>query len=184
METQNTLIAVEEFNGKYKINEDYRPIAEALKAKFKELEYVPVKNILFIENMDDKRKKNNAIVHAQISKVPGKWEEIIFQITKKHFEYMIEIFKENNYSMSREQIVAMIYHELRHIQLVTKKDGREIDIVSHEVEDWINMVEKLGLNWASTKGQIPNLLDEDINWESIEGPANLFPAETSLKLVK
>ncbi|MHB8124670.1 MAG: putative metallopeptidase [Desulfitobacteriaceae bacterium] len=184
MENRQNIIAVQEFDGKYKINESYRPIAESLKAKFKELEYVPVKNILFIENAEDKRKKNNSIIYAQISKMPGKWEEIIYQITGKYFEYMLEIFKENTIAMSREQIVALIYHELKHIQLVKLKDGPKVDIIRHDVEDWFNMVEKLGVNWASTKGSIPNLLDEDINWESIEGPANLFPAETSLKLVK
>lgn len=57
MENQNTLIAVEEFHGKFKINESYRPIAKAL-----------------------------------------------------------------------------------------------------DVEDWANMVEKLGINWASTKASIPNIL--------------------------
>jgi predicted metallopeptidase len=184
MEDQKGIIAVEEFNGKYKINEDYRPIAEALKEKFKELEYVPVKNILFVENTEDSRKKNNSIVYAQISKMPGKFEDIIYQVTQKRFEYMLEIFKENTILMSREQIIALIYHELKHIQLVQSKDGPKIDIVRHEVEDWLNMVEKLGLNWASTRGSIPNILDEDIKWESIEGPHNLFPAETSLKLVR
>lgn len=183
MDTQN-IIAVDEFNGKYKINENYRPIAEALHAKYEELMYVSVKNILFIENTEDKRKKNNSIVYAQISKMPGKWEDIIYQITKKHFEYMLEIFKENTASMSRPQIIALIYHELKHIQLVKSDQGPKIDIVNHDVEDWFNMVEKLGVNWAITKGHIPNLLDKDVNWESIEGPANLFPAETSLKLVK
>jgi predicted metallopeptidase len=184
MEDQKGIIAVEEFNGKYKINENYRPIAEALFAKYKELEYVPVKNILFIENTEDKRKKNNSVVYAQISKMPGKFEDIIYQVTQKRFEYMLEIFKENTILMSREQIVALIYHELKHIQLVQSKDGPKIDIVRHDVEDWLNMVEKLGLNWASTRGSIPDLLDEDINWESIEGPLNLFPVETSLKLVR
>jgi len=184
MEAQKSIIAVEEFGGKYKINENYRPIAAALISKFPELMYVPVDNILFIENMEDKRKKNNGIVYAQISKMPGKWEEIIYQITKKQFEYMLEIFKENTEGMSRAQITALIYHELKHIQLVRSDQGPKIDIVRHDVEDWFNMVEKLGTNWASTKGSIPNLLDEDVNWESIEGPANLFPAETSLKLVK
>ncbi|MFZ3172055.1 MAG: putative metallopeptidase [Carboxydocellales bacterium] len=184
MDAQKDIIAVEEFNGKYKINEDYRPIAEGLFAKFKELEYVPVKNILFIENTEDKRKKNNSIIYAQISKMPGKFEDIIYQVTKKHFEYMLEIFKENTLQMSRQQIIALIYHELKHIQLVRTPDGPKVDIVRHDVEDWFNMVEKLGVDWASTKGQIPNLLDENINWESIEGPDNLFPAETSLKLVK
>lgn len=184
MEDNKNIIAVDEFNGKYKINENYRPIAQALVEKFKELEYVPVKNILFIENLEDKRKKNNAIVYAQISKVPGKWEEIIYQVTEKHFDYMMEIFKENTTEMSREQIIALIYHELRHIQIVTKKDGRELDIVAHDVEEWLNMAEKLGLNWQSTMSQVPDLLADGVDWNSIEGPMNLFPAETSLKLVK
>ena len=184
MEVVKGIVAVDEFNGKYKINENYRPIAEALTTKYKELECVPVKNILFIENTEDKRKKNNSIVYAQIGKMPPKFEEIIYQITGKHFDYMLEVFKENTIPMSREQIVALMYHELRHIQIVTKKDGREIDIVGHDVEDWINMVEKLGLNWAGTMSQVPDLLDKNINWESIEGPYNLFPAETSLRVVK
>lgn len=184
MEAQKGIIAVDEFNGKYKINENYRPIAEALFAKYKELKYVPVKNILFIENTEDKRKKNNSIVYAQISKMPSKFEEIIYQVTQKHFEYMLEIFKENTREMSREQVIALIYHELKHIQLVQTSDGPKIDIVRHEVEDWLNMVEKLGLNWASTRGSLPDLLDKNVNWETIEGPQNLFPAETSLKLVR
>jgi predicted metallopeptidase len=184
MEEQKSIIVVDEFGGKHKINENYRLIAQALKSKFKELECVPVNNILFIENLEDKRKKNNAIVYAQISKTPGKWEDIIFQVTGKHFDYMMEIFKENTAPMSREQIIALIYHELRHIQIVTKKDGRDLDIVAHDVEEWLNMAEKLGLHWQSTMSQVPDLLAEGVNWESIEGPMNLFPAETSLRLVK
>lgn len=184
MKENKNLIVIDEFNGKYKINENYRPIAEALKAKFEELQYVPVKNILFIENTEDKRKNNNKIVYAQISKVPGKWEEIIYQVTGKYFHYMLEIFKENTMLMSREQIVALIYHELRHIQLVQKKDGPSIDIIGHEVEDWLNMVEKLGLSWNATRGQIPDLLADGVDWDTIEGPMNLFPEETSLRLVK
>lgn len=183
MEVKN-FITIEEFSGKYKINENYRPIAEALKAKFEELQYVPVKNILFIENTEDKRKNNNKLVYAQISKIQGKWEEIIYQVTGKYFNFMLEVFKENTALMSREQIVALIYHELRHIQLVQKKDGPSIDIIGHEVEDWLNMVEKLGLSWAGTKGQIPDLLADGVDWNTIEGPMNLFPAETSLRLVK
>lgn len=184
MESKDNLIAVEDFHGKYKINENYRPVARALKAKFDELEHAPVENILFIENLEDKRKKNNKLVYAQVSKTPGKWEEIIYQVTGKHFDFVMEIFKENTALMSREQIVALIYHELRHIQLVQKKDGPDIDIVGHEVEDWLNMAEKLGLNWAETRGQIPDLLANGVDWNTIEGPMNLFPAETSLRLVK
>lgn len=183
MENQN-IIAVESFDGKYRINEFYRPIAEALQKKYKELQYALVKNILFIENMDDKRKKNNKVIYAQISKIPGKWEELVYQMTKKRFEYMLEVFKENIWELDRAQIVALIYHELKHIQMISTGDGPKIDIVGHDVEDWSNMIEKLGVDWAKSKGYVPDLLEDGVNWESIEGPASLFPAEASLKLVK
>lgn len=179
-----SIIMVDEFDGKYKINESYRPIAKALKAKYQELQYVPVGNILFIENLEDKRKNNNMTVYAQISKLPGKWEEIIYQITEKSFEYMLEIFKENTREMSREQIVALIYHELKHIQFIKSDKNPRVGIVGHDIEDWANMIEKLGGNWPSTKGSIPDLLDENINWETIDGPPTLFSAEKGLRVVK
>lgn len=176
MQTSN-LIVVKEFNGKHRINDAYRPIAEALKAKYRELEHIPVKHILFIENTEDKRKKNKATVFAQIGKVPDRWGDIIYQTTGKHFSYVMEIFRNNITEMSREQIIALIYHELRHI-------GYDGDLISHDIEDWANMVEKLGVNWAGTKAYIPDLLDKDIDWESIEGPETLFPAENTLRVVK
>lgn len=184
MKTQKNIIVVNEFSGKYKINESYRPIAHALKKKFKELEHIPVSSIIFVENLEDKRKKNNKIIYAQISKIPGKWQDIIYQITDQSFEYMLEIFKENIWDMSREQIIALIYHELKHIQLIKDDNGPKIDIVSHDIEDWANMIEKLGVNWANTKASIPNLLNDAVDWDSITGPANLFSNETILRVVK
>lgn len=183
MENQKSIITVKDFNGKYKINEHYRPIAEALKKKFIELQYVPVKNILFIENLEDKKKKNNSIVYAQVSKVQGKWMDIIYQVTGKYFEYMIEIFKENTIEFSREQMIVLIYHEMRHIQLVKTPDGSKIDIVNHEIEEWVNILEKLETNWAEAKGYIPDLLADGVDWNSIEGPMNLFN-QPGLRLVK
>jgi len=183
MENQN-IVTVEEFNGKFKINDFYRPIAAALQEKFKkELQWVPVKNILFIENQEDEKKKNNKIVCAQISKVPEKWADIVYQITGKHYEYMMEIFRENIGHMNREQIVALIYHELRHIQLIPG-DAPKIGLVGHDVEDWQEMIEKLGAGWNATLTEIPDLLDKDVTWENIEGPPTLFPAETGLRRVK
>jgi len=177
-------IKIEDFVGKYRINESYRPIAEALKEKFKELEYVPVSSIIFIDNTETKKKKNNTIIFAQVGKVPDKWKDIIYQFTGKFYSFMIEVFKENTAEMSREQIIALIYHELRHIQLVTKKNGSEITIVSHEVNDWLNMINRLGLYWNSTDNNIPDLLDQEVNWDNIMGPMNLFQSNPPLRIVK
>lgn len=180
---EENIVTVKKFTGKFKINDSYRPIAEALKKKYKELEYAPIPNILFIENLEDKRKKGNAKVYAQISKMPKKWEDIVYQITGKTFEYILEIFKENIWDMDRGQIVALIYHELRHIQLVVTEGSSKVDLVAHDIEDWSNMVEKLGRDWANTKATIPDLLDEDVDWDSIEGPPNFLNLE-GIRLVK
>ena len=183
-EERNDIIIVEDFCGKFQINENYRPIAEALKNKFQELEHVPVNDIIFIDNTETKKKKNSSIVYAQVGKVPDKYRDIIYQFTGKYFGFMIEVFRENTAEMSREQIIALIYHELRHIQLVIKKNGSEITIVGHEVNDWLNMIEKLGLDWNSTKSNIPDLLNENINWGNIMGPMNLFQDNPPLRIVK
>jgi hypothetical protein len=180
----NDIISIQDFAGKFVINENYRPIAEALKNKFQELEVVQVNSIIFIDNTETKKKINNSIVYAQVGKIPEKYKDIIYQFTGKYFSFMIEVFKENTVEMSREQMIALIYHELRHIQLVRKKNSAEITIVSHEVNDWLNMIEKLGVNWNNPKSDIPNLLDNNINWDSITGPMNLFQDNPPLRLIK
>lgn len=177
MENTNELIQVEEFTGKYFINEAYRPVAQALIKKYKEIKHIIVNEILFIEDTESKKKKNGQIVFAQIGLIPDKWDDVIYQLTGRRFGYMMEIYKLNISMMSREQIYALIYHELRHID----RDGK---LVGHDIEDWINMIEKLGADWGSTRASIPNILDGDVDWESITGPATLFPAETTLRVVK
>lgn len=176
MDTQN-IVAVNEFNGKFRINESYRPIAAALIKKYPELKHIAVESILFVEDMESAKKNKGQIVFAQISTIPKKWSDIVYQATGQPFDYLLEVYKISTGMMSREQIIALIYHELRHIAT----DG---SLKGHDIEDWTNMVEKLGVNWNVTKGFIPDLLAADVDWESIEGPANLFPAETTLRVVK
>lgn len=177
MKNQENIIAVKEFTGKFLINESYRPIAAALIKKYPELNHIAADSILFVEDTESVKKNKGQTVFAQISTIPEKWSDIVYQTSGQPFEYLLEIFKINTAMMSREQIIALIYHELRHIG----KDGKLVD---HEISDWVNMIEKLGADWNSTKGYIPDLLDEEVDWESIEGPANLFPAETTLGVVK
>ena len=177
MKNQENIIAVKEFTGKFLINESYRPIAAALIKKYPELNHIAADSILFVEDTESLKKNKGQTVFAQIGTIPEKWSDIVYQTSGQPFEYLLEIFKINTAMMSREQIIALVYHELRHI-------GTDGSIKGHDIEDWTNMVEKLGLDWANTKGSIPNLLSDGVDWESIEGPANLFPAETTLRVVK
>ena len=40
--------------------------------------------------------------------------------------------------------------------------GEMEKIVDHDINDWINMIEKLGVNWNTTRAGIPNLLSEGL----------------------
>lgn len=177
MDSSKNIITVNEFVGKYKISESYRPIARALIKKYEELKHIAVDSILFVEDTETIKKNKGQIVFAQISTISEKWSDIVYQATGQTFDYLMEIYKLNIMQMSREQIIALIYHELRHI-------GADGKIIDHEINDWTNMIEKLGIDWNSTQGSIPNLLAEGVDWKSIEGPVNLFSAETTLRVVK
>lgn len=177
MKNQESIITVNEFTGKFLINESYRPIAQALVKKYEELKHIAVDSILFVEDTESVKKAKGQIIFAQIGTIPEKWSDIVYQTSGQPFDYLMEIYKLNTMQMSREQIVALIYHELRHI-------GADGKIIDHEINDWTNMIEKLGIDWNSTQGSIPNLLAEGVDWKSIEGPVNLFSAETTLRVVK
>ncbi len=183
-EEAKNLVVVDEYGGEYLINEAYRPIAEQLKVKFEELKWAPVKSILFIDRQETKQKHANRTVFAQVSKIPNRFQDIIYQLTGRNFTFMIEVFKANTIHMTRAQIVALLYHEMRHIQLVTTDTGSDIKLVGHDIEDWAQMIEKLGADWNTSKRAIPDLLDDSVtDWDSIEGPPTLF-TEASLRLVK
>lgn len=165
----------------YCINEAYRPIAEKLRNKFAELKHVPVENILFVERQEGKLKSNNKKVLGKVSKISSRYNEIIFQLTGQQYDFMIEIFKADTVHMTREQIVALIYHEMRHIQLVVNSG---IKIVGHDIEDWHEMTAKLGLDWNVSGKMVPDLLGENItDWNSIEDPQVTF-IDVKLQVVK
>lgn len=173
------IVKVDEWTGKWLINEAYRPIAEQLCRKFtKEIGHIATEEILFIDNGEAKKMAKGKKIFAQIGTIPAKYSEIVEQMTKKRFYYVMEFFKPHTDQLSKEQIVAVVYHELRHI-------GSDGKIIDHHITDWIEMIDKLGPAWVSTKGSIPDLLDEAVvNWDSIQGPLCLFPNESKLQVVK
>ena len=171
------LVVVPEWTGDYLVNDSYRPIAEQLCRKFTRELYAESEEILFVDNLKDRKKVKGGLVFAQISLIQPKMSEIIEQMTGHKFKFVIEFFKRSMELMSREQIIALVYHELRHISI----DGKLID---HDIADWAEMLTRIGPNWASTRASIPDLLDDSLTkWEDIEGPMTLFPRESRLEMV-
>ena len=166
------VVVVKEWSGKYQINEFYRPIAKKLVEKFPELIHVQPKGILFLDNTQGKKEHRGKKVLAQISMFPEKWNQIIYQLTGRAYLYMIEFFKENLQEASREQIIAVVYHELKHI-------GKDGELVAHDIEDWDVMYHKLGHDWTAKNRDIPDLLGYGVDWDNILQPS-LFQAVSDL----
>ena len=164
--------------GKYTINDAYVQIARILVDKYDELDNIPVHKILFVD-VDGKKEKGGKVILAQVSAMPEKWQDLIKQTSGYPYDFVMEIFKQYTCTLTQNQIVALIYHELRHIQDV---EG-EFKVVLHDIEDWTEMIEHFGPNWNAEGAELPNLLDEDVYWDDIL-PMTLFPDETRLKLVK
>jgi hypothetical protein len=86
---------------------------------------------------------------------------VLYQLAGNGLIYFMEIFKQHTHCMTPAQITALVYHELRHID-------RFGELCAHDIEDWGLMVSRLGLRWCHDDN-IPNLLDEGVNWDNICG---------------
>jgi len=155
------LVVVTEFTGKFKINDFYREPAERLVHKFDQLKHIPVASILFVENLDGKGKSKNKIKLAEVRKIPERWYDMIYQLSGKKFDYMIEFYRENIDRKTPEQILIALYHELRHIGL----DG---DLIHHDNEDFTEIAAAIGFDWTGDNRFFANILADGVNWETLE----------------
>lgn len=147
---------------KYKINEIWRSVAEALCDKYPELGHIDVDQIIFLDNIKSKGKSRGRRIYAQTGLVSERWQEIVYQMTGQAFSFFIEFFKENTRHLSREQMIVLLYHELRHID----EEGK---IIAHHIEEWSEVLEGLGPGWAFPGKAIPDLLGDDVDWNALTG---------------
>jgi RecA-family ATPase len=175
---EQDIVVVDEFYGKYKINEFYRDPAEKLVRKFDQLKHIPVVSILFVENLDGKGKSKNKVKLAEIRKIPERWYDLIYQMTGRKFEYMIEFYRENIERKTPEQILIALYHELRHI-------GPSGDLIHHDHEDFSEIAGAIGFDWSADNRFFASILAEGVNWDTLDLQTRLFGEEnTNLRRVK
>ncbi|WP_129600594.1 putative metallopeptidase [Anaerophilus nitritogenes] len=153
-------------------NYRYRPIAERLVEKFEEISHVKPRLILFLEDTEwepGTAKQpwiaQTKLANKQLQRMTG-------------YQYIIETREYYTEKMQVEQLAALLYHELRHID----KDG---SILKHDVEDWSNLVATLGKDWATTQATIKNILDEEFEqWNELEPVAKQLNMFNGLKVAK
>ncbi|PHV69223.1 hypothetical protein CS063_16915 [Sporanaerobium hydrogeniformans] len=130
------------------MNEWYKPIARELIYKFKELQHIAEYKILFIE---DRKWEPGAAAYnwkARIKKTNLEFE------AGTGYDYILETRKYYTEKISKEQLVLMIYHELRHI-------GKDGEIIHHDIEDWSDIVATFGTHWHVKGQEILSILDEE-----------------------
>lgn len=140
--------------GKFKIsNYLYYDLVVKLVNKFKELKHIDYRSILFLvdEMWEPGSAKRNWI--AKTSKANAQLK------ASWGYYYIIEIRQHYTDQMDDAQVVALIYHELKHI-------GKGGELNDHDIEDWENMIATLGKDWMAENTSIPNILDDDFAYWS------------------
>lgn len=155
-------------------NNWYRPIVWRLRDKFEEFKHLKPDKILFIEDRDWEEPKSDKQKRQWIARIRVPNKEFI---AVTGYEYILETRNFYIERLQSEQIVAILYHELRHI-------GKDGDLVQHDIEDWGNMVASLGADWATTQGMIKDILEEDFSWEDLPSIAEQLNLFKHLKAVK
>lgn len=176
MDSKN-LVVIKEFNGKFRINDFYRDPAEKLVNKFDLLQHIPVESILFVENLNGKGKTKNKVKLAEVRKIPERWYDLIYQMTGRKFEYMIEFYRENLERKTPEQILIALYHELRHI-------GPTGDLIHHDHEDFSEISQAIGFDWTGDHRFFANILADGVSWDTLELQTKLSLDSPGLRLAK
>lgn len=140
-------------------NDMYGHIAELLVEKFVELAHINVNKILFLEDVQWELK------------APGK-RQWMARASKANawltntwgYRFVIQFRRYFTEKMSEEQLIALIYHELRHI-------GYYDEIIPHDIEDWSNMVATMGKDWTDANSSIIDILDDEFpGWQDFKVP--------------
>ena len=137
------------------MNYKYETIARALILKFPEFGHLLESEVkfLFIEDTDYTDPENGKYQwKARIKKCSSDF------VAATGYNYIIETRRWFISQMKMEQVIAVIYHELRHIAL----DGT---LMHHDIEDWSNMVATLGKNWTDKRAEIINILSDEFDHE-------------------
>ncbi len=170
MSDQSRLVIVEEWSGKFQVNEYYREIAESLVKKYDELRHIAVPSILFVDNTSGSGKNKDKVKYAQIGTIPEKWQDILKQTTNRSFYYMLEVFRKNLEELTFNQVVLILYRELRKI-------GKDGDLKTYQIEEWGDVLHTVGHDWDGKNRLIPNLLEANGNWELMRQPRLFEPLE-------
>ena len=128
------------------INEEYNEIMHELIEERSELEHIKYSDVTIIcLSSCHRKKKNGGKVYGQCEKVQEKNKWSI------PCDFTITIFEPNIIGFTDEQLRILIFHELLHVGVACG----EYYIRPHDLEDFKQIVNEFGTDWAEVKDDIP-----------------------------
>lgn len=102
--------------------------------------------------LSDKEKKSKGhLVHADCKKVPDEWKWCC------KYDFLITIYHPNIEYLDDDQRRTLIWHELKHIGVENGLVAPKYSIISHDIEDFKDILQSQGLDWSKRKES-----DEDV----------------------
>lgn len=110
--------------------------------------------VLGVSNKERPEKSNKLAVCKPIKGV----NKSLMQINNISTRYVIELYFSDYNQWNNSQKIAVLFHELLHI------DSEIGKTVKHDVEDFRIMVDKLGVDWFNDP-ELPNILAEKVDFD-------------------
>ena len=125
-------------------NERWREIAEGLIEREPRLAHIDGSDVRIAYLSSDAEKRSHGkVVRGTCEKVPAKWQWSL------PFDFAITVFEPNVADLDEERVRRLLYHELLHVGVDLDDEGNErYSVVPHDVEDFREMVERFGIDWA------------------------------------
>lgn len=143
------------------VNSKMRPIADGLIKKYDELHHIDLEKILFVVNHKSAGSKKRVVL-ANTTRIPTKWGDVLYQLGAVRYEFMIEFYAKTTSVLDQNQMIALVYSELRRI-------GPEGEIIAPDTHDWWQLLNGLGRHWFYPDASCTNLLDENVTWKKLMG---------------
>ena len=132
-------------------NRQMRTLADKIIKRFPELHFINDYQIKIGYVMSEEKKKGDKIVYGDCRKVPEVYKAYI------PFDFVITFYERNIGLLNENQKKVLMYHELRHIGMGEKR----LKIETHDIEDFSNILEGLGIHWSRPGEEIPDILGGD-----------------------
>lgn len=128
---------------KYRQSEEYAELAWEVIRERDDLRWIEQTEITIgFLTSDEEKKRSGKVILGECRLVKSLYRDFV------PYDYMIIIYEPNVARLTRDQMKILLYHELLHID-VREKDGEPIyKIRPHDVEEFREIVDQFGLDWA------------------------------------